>query len=192
MEWWGYLIIAVVGGTFLGIAVLWVARRFKGNIKINMNRNSMIPGDKMGGDLELTIRKPIESNHLEALLIIQEKVQERRDGQNHTRTQEIYRDKVRIADGQVYKAGDHVTYPFELTVPDIGSDTQNRSSQGGIMGTVLHAIASNIGDRREYIWELEARLDAPGLDLVTTKKLNSSGSGFMSSRTSNSFSINAS
>ena len=192
MEWWGYLILAVLGGVFIGIGVLWVARKFKGTIEVNLKRNSMIPGDKMAGDINITFRKPMQSNSLDAILIIQEKIQERRNGNNETRTEEIYRDTVHVADGQNYSAGERVSYPFEITVPDIGSSTQARSSMGGIAGTLLNAAASYMGDRVEYIWEIEARLDAPGLDLVTTKKLNKRSMVSTSFKRENTFSINAS
>lgn len=192
MEWWGYLILAVIGGGFLGVGVLWIARKFKGNIEIKLKHSSMIPGDKMGGDINITFRKAMQSNSLDAVLIIQEKIQARRNGNNETRTEEIYRDTVHVADGLSYSAGERVSYPFEITVPNIGSSTQAQSSMGGVTGTLLNAAASYIGDRTEYIWELEARLDAPGLDLVTSKKLNPQSIGSTSMRTENSFSINAS
>lgn len=192
MQWWGYLILAILGGVVIGIGVLWVARKLKGSIKIDLKRSSMIPGDKIGGDINITFRKAMQSHSLDAVLIIQEKIQERRNGNDETRTEEIYRDTVHVADGQSYNAGERVSYPFEITVPDIGSNTQAQNSMGGIAGTLFNAAASYIGNRAEYIWEIEARLDAPGLDLVTTKKLNKRSMTSTSFKRENSFSINAS
>ena len=189
MEWWVYLILVIVGGAFVGIGIVWVVRKFKGSIDIDLKHNSMIPGDKMSGDINITFRQAMQSNALDVILIVQEKRRERRNGENKTRTEEVYRDTVRVAEGQSYNAGEQVSYPFEITVPNIGNNTQAQNSMGGIAGTLINAAVNYIGNEREYIWDLEARLDAPGLDLVTTKKLNARSSGI---RTDSSFNINVS
>jgi len=159
-------IFAAVGLVFGGI---WVIRRMKGTIVLRMNNGTANSGEPLSGSIDLTINKAMQSNALEVALIAKETIKERRDGKTHTRSEEVYRSTKTIEGPTSYNAGDKNSYTFEINAPT-GADSSAKIS--GTAGMLLGVASQFVGSNRRVEWKLEARLDAPGLDLVTTKSVH--------------------
>ena len=159
-------IFAVVG---LVVGGIWIIRRMKGTIVLRMNNATANSGETLSGTIDLTINKVMESNALEVALIAKEIIKERRNGKQHTRTEEVYRSTKTIEGPTLYNAGDKKSYTFEINVP---SGIDSKVKLGGTAQMLLGAASLFIGSDRRVEWKLEARLDAPGLDLVTSKDVH--------------------
>ena len=159
-------LFAVIG---LVIGGMWVIRRMKGTIVLRMNNATANSGESLSGTIDLSINKAMQSNALEVALIAKEIVKERRDGQSHNRTEEVYRSTKTVEGPTSYNAGDKNSYTFEINVP-AGADSN--VDLGGTTQMLLGVASHFIGSSRRVEWKLEARLDAPGLDLVTTKSVH--------------------
>jgi len=164
-----YAIIGVVVVALLGIGGVWVLRRMKGTIILRMDNATADSGKAFRGTIDLTINKAMESHALEVALIAKETIKERRDGKTHTRTEEVYRSTKTVVGPTIYNAGDKNSYTFEINAP---SGTNSKQELGATAQMMLGAAAQFIGSNRRVKWKLEARLDAPGLDLVITKNVH--------------------
>ena len=167
------IIIYIVIGIFevVGFVVggIWVIRRMKGTIALRMKSATANSGETLSGTIDLSINKAMQSNALEVTLIAKEIIKERRDGKQHTRTDEVYRSTITVEGPTTYNAGDKKSYDFEVNVP---SGADSKVELGGTAQMLLGVASTFIGSNRRVEWKLEARLDAPGLDLVTSKNVH--------------------
>ena len=159
-------LFAVVGLVLGGI---WVIRRMKGTIVLRMNNATVNAGEPLSGTIDLSINKAMQSNALEVSLIAKEIIREHRDGKQHTRSEEIFRSTKTIEGPTSYNAGAKNSYTFEINAP-AGADS--KVELGGTAQMLLGVASHFIGGNRRVEWKLEARLDAPGLDLVTTRSVH--------------------
>jgi len=164
-----YAIVGVVVAGLLGFGAVWVLRRMKGTILLRMDNATADSGKPFRGTIDLSINKAMESHALEVALIAKETIKERRDGKTHTRTEEVYRSTKTVEGPTLYSAGDKKSYTFEINAPSGADSTQELGATAQMM---LGAAAQFLGSNRRVKWKLEARLDAPGLDLVTTKNVH--------------------
>ena len=160
------LIIVVVGGGFLAFGAMWVLRKMKGNIDLSVKQSTVSPGELFMGDVLLEFKKPMQSNNLKVTLFAKEEVREYDDGKYKTSHREIYRDSVRLKGATSYQAAQTITYPFEITVPQMNGMVQGK--MGEAMEMMSNLASAFMQRDRKIVWSLEARLDAPGLDLVAT------------------------
>ena len=164
------LILVVVGGAFATVGGMWIARKMKGSIEIQLDNKSAIPGDAFKGEINIAFKKAMQSNHLAIDIIAQEEIREFHDGKYKTRYRELYRETKRLERSKTYHAGENISYPFEIDAPQMGGVT---SGKVGKALDMLNTVASAFMQRdRTLNWSLEARLDAPGLDLVASIPVN--------------------
>jgi len=160
------LILVTVGGAFATVGGMWIARKMKGSIDLELHDYSASPGSAFKGDVHLVFKKAMQSNHLNVDLIATEETKEFHDGKYKTHHREIYRDKVRLERSKNYQAGQSISYPFEIEIPQMDGVASGKLGKAMDM---LSTLASAFTQRdRTLNWSIEARLDAPGLDLVTS------------------------
>ena len=167
MVMYGVIGIFVVVGAVIG--GMWVVRRMKGTIVLRMNNATADAGKPLSGTIDLSINKAMQSNALEVSLIAKEIIRERRDGKQHTRSEEVFRSTKTIEGPTAYRSGDKNSYPFEINAP---AGVDSKVELDGTAQMLLGAASNFIGSSRRVEWKLEARLDAPGLDLVTTRSVH--------------------
>jgi hypothetical protein len=169
----GYLIVGVIAAIVIAIALYFLLRFLRGSIKMYLMNTSVNSGDVIKGNFELHTKKEIQGNRLVVELIGSKVTKHRKDnGETETRTHEIYRHGVTIENQKLYPAGFKEKYDFKLPTPNSNtSDSMNSE-----LGEALTAALSFVSDRQTYVkWKVEARLDAEGVDLVDTEKVNING-----------------
>lgn len=163
------IVAAVAGVVIVGLAVYYLMRFMRGSIKMTLTQTAFNPGDTIKGSFDLLTKKPIEGNKL-IVSLIGTQVTKTKDGDNtRSDTREIYRNEVLIEEEKVYRAGYTARYDFELPTPNTGAQEFLNSTAG----QAITAAFSLLGNRRvELKWRVEARLDAKGIDLATSKRIN--------------------
>jgi hypothetical protein len=87
--------------------------------------------------------------------------------ERRTEHDEVYRDELVIEDKKTYPVGYEKTYDFVLTIPAMDAPGKQVD---GVVGVVFDALSVN-RRKTKIEWQLEARLDAEGLDLVNKKDI---------------------
>jgi hypothetical protein len=150
------------------VAGYHIIRFMRGSMKITLSKNSFNEGEQITGSFELTTRKEIEGNRLYVALIGKEVTKERRGDKTRTHTREIYRDEVTIEEAKTFSAGETMNYDFQLATPSSAGDDFLDSA----LGKTLKVGMALLGSRRSYLrWIVEARLDAKGVDLASSRKI---------------------
>ncbi len=169
----GYLIIGVVVAIIIAIAAYFILRFLRGSIKIYLQNTSVNSGEIIKGNFELHTKKEIIGNRLVVELIGRKVTKTRKsDGETETHTHEIYRHGVTLENQKTYQAGYKEKFDFKLQTPDSKQPDFMKSE----LAQTLNAALSFMSDRQVYVkWTVEARLDAKGVDLVDTKKVNING-----------------
>lgn len=164
------VIAAVVGTAIAAVAGYYIARFLRGSITMVLPRTAFNPGDALTGSLTLQAKKTIQGNKLTASLVGTQVTRTRQnDGKTRTQSREIYRDEVLIAESMTYPAGHTGTYDFSIAVPDMGAPSFMDSTLGQALSTALSLL--NHSDSH-VTWRVEARLDAKGIDLATSKTVS--------------------
>lgn len=160
---------AVVGGAVIATLAYHVARFLRGSIKLSLSRTAFNPGETIKGSLTLRAKKAILGNKLIVSLIGVERTTTHRNGKRHTNTREIYRDEILVENARAYPPGYTAAYQFEIAVPKGGSPTFLNSP----LGQTIASAVSFLRDRqKQLVWRIEARLDAQGVDLATSKQVS--------------------
>ena len=151
------------------VAVYYIIRFMRGSIKISLPKNSFNEAEQITGSFELTTRKQIEGNRLYVMLVGKEVTKERHGDKTRSHTREIYRDAQTIEAAKTFLAGQTTNYDFQLATPSsAGADSANSPlSQAIKVGAKLLS-----GRSRQLHWRIEARLDAKGVDVASTKKVH--------------------
>lgn len=169
----GYLIIGAVAAIVIAISAYFIIRFLRGSIKIYLQNTSVNSGDIIKGSFELHTKKEIVGNRL-LVELIGEKVTKTRknEGETDTHTHEIYRHGVTLENQKTYNAGFKEKFDFELQTPDSSQPDFLKSE----LAQTLSSALSFMSDRQVYVkWSVEVRLDAEGVDLVDTEKVNING-----------------
>ena len=165
-----FLLIAVLlGGGILAVIIYYVVRFMRGSITLSLPRSVFNPGDPIAGSFELLAKKAIEGNKL-VVSLIGIKVTKTYDGEKtKTRSREIYRDEQLLEEAKSYRAGSKATYEFTLSAPNMNSSEFLNSKVGQALSAAVHLLS----DRSTRLkWKVEARLDAKGVDLATSKSVS--------------------
>ncbi len=162
------IVLSVAGIVLIGVAVYYLLRFMRGTIKMTLTQTAFNPGETISGSFTLHTKKPIEGNRLIVSLIGVQETKTRDGDKTESHSREIYRNEVLIEGNKAYPAGYQATHNFEIPTPDTGSQEFLNSG----VGQALTAAFSLLGNRRtEFRWKVEARLDAKGIDLATSKRV---------------------
>lgn len=166
-----YLVFGVLAAALAGTAAYFIARWLKGSLNITLSSHSYGYGGVVAGSLALTARKEIKGNRLFAALVLSETRRERdMRGRSRSHTREIWRTEATLDGEKVYPAGHSANYDFKLQIP--------QEPGGGFGDSVLGQAAEFlIGGGRRLSWRVEARLDAEGVDLASSRRISVGGSG---------------
>lgn len=162
------LFVVTVGGALAAVIIYHILRYLKGSITLSLPRLSFNPGDVISGTFELQTKKEIHGNRLIVSLIGTRTVRTRHGGKTRTRTEEIYRDEVQIEGTKNYFAGYTATHAFQIKAPNLQAPDFLNSQVGQMLATAIRFL----NDHNSHItWRVEARLDAAGVDLATSKSV---------------------
>jgi hypothetical protein len=169
----GFLvIIVVVGGIILSILTYYILRFLRGSIKLTLPRTTFNPGEAITGNFELQTKKEIEGNKLLVSLIGLRVTKSHHNGKSRTHTDEIYRDAVILEEARPYPAGYQAHYSFTLKTPNWREPEFLSSTIGQTLTTAFKLLGSSSSHIK---WKIEARLDAKGVDLATSKAVSLNG-----------------
>jgi hypothetical protein len=170
------IVLSVAGLVLVGVAVYYLLRFMRGTIKMTLTQTAFNPGETIKGSFIIQTKKPIEGNKLIVSLIGVQETKTRDGEKSESHSREIYRNEVLIEGAKVYPAGFESTHDFEIPTPDTGSQEFLNSG----VGQALTAALSLLSNRRtEFRWKVEARLDAKGIDLATSKRVTLNMNQFM-------------
>jgi len=163
------LIAVAVGGVIAAVIAYYVIRFMRGSIKLSLPRTAFNPGEAITGSFELLTKKPIEGNKLIVSLIGVQVTESYENGKKRTRTREIYRNEVLVEEAKAYPAGHTSEHQFEIATPNTGAPEFANSALGQTLMSALRLLSNR---RTRLKWKVEARLDAKGVDLATSKSVS--------------------
>jgi len=157
-------VVALVGG----IAAYHIARYLRGSIKLVLPRTAFAAGEVIAGECDVLTRKVIQGNRLYAALIGIEEIEERDGEKTRTRTREVHRHELDLEPALTWPAGQTKHYTFQLPSPSAPAPEMLNS-------TVIRAARIGLellgADRRRLRWTVEVRLDAKGIDLAASRRV---------------------
>lgn len=142
----------------------------RGDITINLPKYNYSLGEVITGTIIIKLKKPIRANSVNIRLLGEEKVTQRINGKNSTRTNIIF-DFDQPLDGEKdYPPKSPLTYNFQINIPqNIGQQTIENEALKTMVG-VAQALG---GSRKRIKWTLIGRLDIPGaIDLRKRVNVN--------------------
>jgi hypothetical protein len=151
------------------VAVVIAAAVIAVSIKLQLPGTAYNPGEPISGSLELQAKKAIDANRLLVSIIGTEVTRTYEQGRSRTHSREIYRDEHVIDGVKQYQPGARARHEFELTAPNIGAPDFMNSAMGQALGAAMRLLANR---RTELRWRIEARLDAKGIDLATSRRIS--------------------
>lgn len=161
------VVISICVGVIGGVIGFFLLRGLKGTIEVHCEKNTFDPGETIKGDIYLKIKKETKGNNLTISLVADETTTFYDGDERRTEHDEVYRDEQVIENTKTYSVGYEKTYEFALTIPAMNEPS---GQVDGVVGAVFDALSVN--RRKVKIeWQLEARLDAEGLDLVNKKDI---------------------
>jgi len=163
-----FVVISAIGAGVAMIVAFFVMRHMRGTIELSLPKTAFAPGEQIDGSFTMTTKKAIEAKRLFVSLVGTEVSEERHGDSTRTHRREIFRDERVLEEASTIPAGHSAEYSFQLTAPSVeGSD-----SISGVLGDTLKiGLEIFSGDREQLEWKVEARLDAEGIDLASSKQV---------------------
>jgi hypothetical protein len=175
------LILAGIGAIIIAIAAVFIIKFLKGNLKIkDVHHDSNNEEAGITGILVLETKKDLESEGVFIALVGNETYRTRSsDGSSSSRTEEIYRQEVRVEESTTYSPNQAHEFSFQLRFPDAKEESGSPVNTGnakvdnmiGMAASMMNAYSGGRG-RTQIKWTLEAHVDLPGLDITTSQKLH--------------------
>ena len=162
------LAVVATGGVIIAFIAYYIARFMRGTIKLSLPRTAFNPGDTITGSIDLHAKKTIHGNKLIVRLIGVQETSTYKNGETQTQSQEIYRNEILVEEEKYYHAGAKATYNFEISTPSMQSSEFQNSKLGQVLSTAFTLINNT---STKFKWKVEARLDAKGVDLATSKPI---------------------
>jgi len=135
----------------------------KGKIDISVSKTNFAPGEKISGNVSLTLKKPVKGREA-SISLIGEQTTTRggfTSGEQSKSTQRIYDFKHRLDGEKEYDK--EIKYDFEIKLPeDILSRQPQMPQVGGTLGKGLKIAQAITGMGVWSSWYLLAKLDVPG------------------------------
>jgi hypothetical protein len=165
-------VISMCAAVIVGIIVFFVMRGMKGTITLQCEKNTFDPGETIKGTISVKIKKETRGNQLKVSLIADRTTTFYDGDERRTDHDEIYRDELVLEDKKTYPVGYENTYDFSINIPKM-NEPGGQQTDGvlGAVGAVFDVLSAN-RRKTKIEWQLEARLDAEGLDLVTKKEIH--------------------
>ncbi|MCX7007470.1 MAG: hypothetical protein NTY53_09530 [Kiritimatiellaeota bacterium] len=157
--------VVVVGS----IVAYYIARYLRGSIKLTLPQNSFAAGEAIAGSFDVVTRKEIQGNRLYAALIGMEVTEERRGEKTQTHSREIHRHEETLEKTLTWPAGQTKHYTFTLPSPAVAAPEILNSTLAKAARIGLELLGA---DRRRIKWSVQIRLDAKGIDLVTSQRVH--------------------
>jgi len=161
------VVLSICVGVICGIIGFFILRGLKGTIQIECEKSTFDPGETIKGDIHVKIKKETRGNNLTISLAADETTTYYDGDERRTEQDEVYRDEQVIEDKKTYPVGYEKTYDFAVTIPAMNEPGRQVD---GVVGAVFDALSVN-RRKTKITWQLEARLDADGLDLVNKKDI---------------------
>lgn len=159
--------LLIFGGIVALVASYFVARYLKGNLKINLEKNTYSSGEKIVGRVELKAKKEIKAKRFFVSLIAEKKEYEK-SNKNQETWRKIYEHEELLEGARDYTVGFMQIYKFEISVPN------KTEIDGKIQNSELNALInlSKIISKGNVLrWRVQVTLDAKGVDLVSEQKI---------------------
>jgi hypothetical protein len=162
------IVATVVGVAIIAVAVYFLLRFMRGSIKLTLQQTAFEPGETIKGSFELVTKKTIQGNKLIVSLIGTKETKTNEGDKSRSDTREIYRNEVLLEEAKLYPAGHSSKHDFELPTPNSNTPDFLNSPLAKTLTTTFQILNSS---RTQYHWKVEARLDAKGIDLATSRKV---------------------
>lgn len=163
------VIMSGIAVAIIAVVIFYLARFMRGSIKLILPRTTFNPGDKITGSFDLVTKKPIQGNKLSVSLVGIQTTRTYENGKTRTRSHEIFRQEMLVEQARAYPAGHTARHNFEIIVPNTSAPEFLNSP----LGQTLTAAVQLLSNRNTYLrWKVEARLDAEGVDLVSTTRVS--------------------
>lgn len=138
----------------------------RGKIKVILNTTSFVFGEKIKGNLEIKLKKPISTNFTEVSLILERRTTKMRDGKKSTDVDILHEDKVRLANEQQLNPG-IITVPFEIQIPKADFP---KFVNAGLVQTVK-TVGMLLGTSVDFVWSIKGHVDVPKAIDMRSKKI---------------------
>lgn len=138
----------------------------RGKTKVILNKTSYLFGEKIQGNLEINLKKPITTNFTEVTLKLERRTTKLRDGKKDVDTDILHEDKVRLANEENLPAG-LKTIPFEIQIPPVNLPAFMNSGLIQAAGT----IGMLLGTKVEFVWTVKGHVDVPKAIDMRSKKV---------------------
>ncbi len=163
------MIFGAIGLVTIVVTAYFLMRFLKGSIDLHLSTTSFDAGETVNGKLTLHAKQAIEVNKLLVILTADEVTKRRNsDGDEESETDEIYRDEVLVDCPKQLNKGFQEDFEFELKIPDSSESSMESSALGQALNTVGVLLNTNT---RRLEWNIEARLDAKGVDLSDSERI---------------------
>ncbi len=178
--------VGVVGIIVISVLTYYVLRVMKGSLKIELAQKAVSSGQKITGDLVVTVKKSILADRLYIGLVGEREERTRtRNNKASVKWVEFFRDEADILADKQLPAGFQETYAFSLDAP---SEAQIMSRADAILnsldammdgaakriiqgiGKVAAATGNPLGGRKR--WTVIARLETRGVDLADSERIH--------------------
>ena len=156
------ILALIVGGFFAFRA----ARSGKGALALHLPVRQVASGQVISGTVTITTKKVLEARRFFVTLIGQERIEYA--GDDGPEYSQVYSEERVLLEAQQLPVGMNETYAFEFIAPEAsaiegGAEETQRGLQVNIGGVRIGG-----GTERRLQWEVEARLDLPGICLLYT------------------------
>lgn len=163
-----YLVFGGLAAGIVAVIVYYIMRWMKGSARLEFENRAYSPGETIHGRVHLKCRQVVDCNRFFVALTCTRITQERRDGKTHTHRHEIFRQEVDVAPPGQFAAGTMQVFEFALPIPQ----SQATVSTGNqTLDSILRTVAA-LGTSQRLEWNLEARVDARGVDLASKKRIS--------------------
>lgn len=130
----------------------------------------------VSGSFGLKTKKSISGNRLLASLVGYKIVRERRNGEDKRTKREIYRNDTLIEESKVYPSGYQSRYEFSIDAiqENKAENKFNKMINSELAKTAIATLSyfsEAIQDPRVE-WHIEVRLDAAGIDLLSSQSIS--------------------
>ncbi|WP_108652437.1 vacuolar protein sorting-associated family 26 protein [Dongshaea marina] len=158
-----FAFILVVGGT-LGLILL---RRSKGELTIECEPGPFSPQQPVSGRLRVKAKRQIRGNRLKINLHCIKRARRSQGDRVREFKETLYRQELLLDEGGNYEPADERSYDFMFRL----SEENLQPVRGSRHSLKAWAELIQPGEDARLSWELVARLDASGADLVTRKDI---------------------
>jgi hypothetical protein len=173
------IVAVIVVALLLAVGIplsMWLGRRGRGTLRLELPGDIHRAGDEIRGTIHLEAGKELGPGTVVASLVCTERWWERDDDGdgNQTRRErkkEVYRHDIDVAEDLSMLAGERRPIPFSLPTPPPTPPSTAADQPSGFR-QFMTSLAEIGRSGREQMWEVRARYDIRGLDLVGERRID--------------------